>query len=69
MTENPRHVYKAGDDCEIVVTARAGNSGKPAVHFGIICGDDAATFVLQEGPGLLLERALASLASDSHRRN
>jgi hypothetical protein len=62
-----RHVYQTGE-CEIVVTARTGNSGKPSVHFGVIIGDDSASFVLQEGPGLLLERALAALY-DGHRRH
>jgi len=65
MTRKPASKFEGGD-AQIVVSESA-NKRKPALHFGVICGDDAATFILKPEVGQLLQRALEAI-SDGHRR-
>jgi hypothetical protein len=60
------------DDAQIVVTEMPGSragSNRSAFHIGVICGDDAATFILKPEVGTLFQRALEKISDGRHRRH
>jgi hypothetical protein len=52
-----------------IVVRKTEDKRRPLIHFGVICGDDAATFILKPEVGSVLERALQVISDDRHRRH
>jgi len=61
-----------GKGAQIVVTempVKRSGSTRATVHIGVICGDDACTFILKPEVGMLFARALEAITDGRHRRH
>jgi len=67
MTRKPAVKFE-GDGAQIVVHEST-DKRRPALHFGVIVNDDAATFILKPEVGALLQRALEAITDGRHRRH
>lgn len=72
MTRNEKHRGKfQAPGAQIMVTEvpTLRHRRRASLHFGVIVGDDAATFNLPAEAGALLQRALEVLTDGRHRRH